>query len=104
MLWNQAAGGINLEITGSWRAGIAEESDSGLSEMELSELKKMLDREKGRFGDRRCDLTVIGNKQNVDQFTRALESCFLTEEEIKLWCSGAEFADPWPSDLARIWN
>jgi len=104
MLWNQAAGGINLEITGSWRAGIAEESDSGLSEMELSELKKMLDREKGRFGDRRCDLTVIGNKQNVDQFTRALESCFLTEEEIKLWRSGAEFADPWPSDLARIWN
>ncbi|MBN32242.1 MAG: cobalamin biosynthesis protein, partial [Crocinitomicaceae bacterium] len=38
------------------------------------------------------------------QFTRALESCFLTEEEIKLWRSGAEFADPWPSDLARIWN
>ncbi|MBO73914.1 MAG: cobalamin biosynthesis protein CobW [Flavobacteriales bacterium] len=104
MLWNQAAGGINLEVTGSWRAGIAEEADSGVSEMELAELRKMLDLQKGRFGDRRCDLTVIGNKSNVDEFTAALESCFLTEEEIELWRSGIEFADPWPRDLARIWN
>ena len=37
MLWNQAAGGINLEITGTWRAGIAESVNPGISEMELSE-------------------------------------------------------------------
>ena len=104
MLWNQAAGGINLEITGTWRAGIAESVNPGISEMELSELKKMLDNEKGRFGDRRCDLTVIGNEGYVDEFTDALKSCFLSEKEIELWRSGSKFSDPWPNNLARIWN
>ena len=64
----------------------------------------MLDNEKERFGDRRCDLTVIGNEGYVDEFTNALKSCFLSEKEIELWRSVSKFSDPWPSNLSLIWN
>jgi G3E family GTPase len=41
LLWNQAAGRISLEINGSWRAGIAEDENHGISETEISMLKEM---------------------------------------------------------------
>ncbi|MCK4684507.1 MAG: GTP-binding protein, partial [Pirellulales bacterium] len=50
LLWNQAAGGINLEVIGSWRAGILEDKDNGLDEIEIEGLKKRLENETGRFG------------------------------------------------------
>ncbi len=101
MLWNQAAGGINLEIIGSWRSGIIEDENHGLMEMEITQLKEMLKNETGRFGDRHCELTVIGDKSQVDQFTNALESCFLTEEEIEHWKKGDQFEDPWPKNIVK---
>ena len=102
LLWNQAAGSISLELIGSWRAGVIEDENHGLLEFEIELLKEQLTKEKGRFGDRRCDLTVIGDESKVDRFTDALNSCFLTEEEIKLWENGYEFPDPWPKKLVRL--
>ena len=102
LLWNQAAGSISLELIGSWRAGVVEDDNHGLLEFEIELLKKQLTKEKGRFGDRRCDLTVIGDESKVDRFTDALNSCFLTEDEIKLWENGYEFPDPWPKKLVRL--
>ena len=102
LLWNQAAGSISLELIGSWRAGILEDDDHGLLEFELELLKEQLANEKGRFGDRRCDLTVIGDQSKVDRFTEALNACFLTEEEIKLWENGHEFTDPWPKRIVKL--
>ncbi len=102
LLWNQAAGGINLEIIGSWRSGIVEDENHGLSEMEIKLLQEMIAKEPGRFGDRHCDLTVIGDETQVDRFTDALKSCFLTDEEIALWANGHEFIDPWPKKLVKI--
>ncbi|MCH2084850.1 MAG: GTP-binding protein, partial [Saprospiraceae bacterium] len=102
LLWNQAAGNISLELIGYWRAGIVEDEDHGISEFEIRELKKLLANEKGRFGDRQCDLTVIGDQAHVDRFTYALESCFLTDEEIKLWKEGHIFKDPWPKNIVKI--
>lgn len=104
LLWNQAAGSINLELIGSWRAGIVEDKDHGLTEMEIKILKERLAKESGRFGDRHCDLTVIGDKTQVDRFTNALKSCLLTEEEIKLWKNGYNFTDPWPKKILKIIN
>lgn len=104
MLWNQAAGGISLEIIGSWRSGIVEDENHGLSEMEITMIKEMLTKEKGRFGDRHCDLTVIGDESQVDRFTEALKSCFLTDDEIDLWYAGYEFNDPWPKNIVRMVN
>jgi G3E family GTPase len=104
LLWQQAAGGISLELIGSWRAGIIEDKNHGLSSMEIEQLKEFLLKEPGRFGDRHCDLTVIGDKSQVNQFTERLNSCFLTDEEIKLWKEGYEFKDPWPKKLVKIEN
>ena len=102
LLWNQAAGEINLEIMGSWRIGIVEDKNHGLSDMEIKLLKEQLAKQPGRFGDRHCELTVIGDKTQVDRFTEALEACFLTEEEIKLWNNGHEFDDPWPKNIVKM--
>jgi G3E family GTPase len=102
LLWNQAAGSISLELIGSWRAGIVEDENHGLLEFEIKLLREKLASEKGRFGDRRCDLTVIGDQSKVDRFTDALKSCFLTEEEIKLWENGFEFPDPWPKTIVKL--
>ena len=104
MLWNQAAGGINLEIIGSWRAGIVEDKNHQLSDMEIELLKEKLTNESGRFGDRRCDLTVIGEKLQVHLFTEKLNSCFLTDKEIDHWIEGYIFEDPWPKNIVRIEN
>lgn len=104
LLWNQAAGSISLEIIGSWRAGIIEDENHGLSEMEIRLLEQRLSNEPGRFGDRHCDLTVIGDTTQVDRFTNALTSCFLTDEEIVLWKNGHTFDDPWPKNLVKMVN
>ena len=102
LLWNQAAGGINLEIMGTWRAAIIEDKNNGLLKEELKLLKEKLKNEIGRFGDRRCDLTIIGHKNHVTQFSEKLKSCFLTDKEIKNWNNGAKFKDPWPKKIVRI--
>ena len=102
LLWNQAGGGINLEIIGSWRSGIIDDKNNGLSIMEIKMLKERLSKESGRFGDRYCDLTVIGDVSQVDRFTNALKSCFLNEKEIELWESGCSFVDPWPKNIVRF--
>ena len=70
--------------------------------MEIKLLKEKLNDETGRFGDRHCDLTVIGDKKQVDKFTNKLKSCFLNENEIKLWENGHEFKDRWPKNLIKI--
>ena len=104
LLWNQAAGGISLELIGSWRSGILEDKENGLSEMEIKLLKEKLEKEPGRFGDRHCDLTVIGDKTQVDSFTNSLKSCFLNDQEIQLWVNGYEFDDPWPKNIVKMVN
>ena len=101
-LWQQAAGGISLEIIGSWRAGIVEDENHGLSNMEIESLKELLLKESGRFGDRHCALTVIGDKAGIKKFTDKLTSCFLTEKEIELWNTGHQFEDPWPKNVVRM--
>lgn len=102
LLWNQAAGSINLEVVGSWRSGILEDPNNGLNELEIEALQQRLADEKGRFGDRHCNLTVIGEKTQVDTFTEALRLCFLTDEEIEHWKAGGTFTDPWPKDIAKL--
>lgn len=104
LLWNQAGGSINLELIGYWRSGIVENDDEELLDMEIVQLKSLIEKTGGRFGDRRCELTVIGDKNQVDRFTDALKSCFLTEEEIEHWESGGTFEDPWPKNIVRLRN
>ena len=102
ILWNQAAGGISLEIVGLWRTGFLEDENAVMSAEEISMLKDIIEKEKGRFGDRKCDITVIGDKSHVDRFTEALKSCFLSDKEIDLWNAGHTFEDPWPKNMVQL--
>jgi G3E family GTPase len=104
LLWNQAAGNISLEFIGTWQIGIIEDLNNGLLDEEITLIKEKLNKESGEFGDRRCDLTVIGDKKSVDQFVNQLESCFLTDNEIEYWKNGHQFQDPWPKNLVKIDN
>lgn len=104
LLWQQAASGISLELIGFWRSGILEDKNHNLTEMEIEHLEKILSTQPGRFGDRHCELTVIGDKSQVNGFIDKLKNCFLTDDEIRLWQEGYEFDDPWPKNIAKIIN
>jgi hypothetical protein len=54
------------------------------------------------FGDRRCELTVIGPKSDRAVFVPEFHACFCTDEEITHWRSGGTFDDPWPKSLLRV--
>ena len=102
LLWNQATGSISLEFISYWKAGILEHRDSPLTAEERAAVQQAVAKMPGRFGDRRCSLTVIGEPSEVKAFTAALNRCFLNEDEIAWWQSGGEFADPWPQRVARV--
>ena len=101
LLWNQAAAGINLELIGIWLSWIIEENNGNLLDSEIKLIKEKLSKESGRFGDRHCELTVIGDKTQVDKFTDALKSCFLNDKEIALWKNDYIFEDPWPKNIIK---
>ncbi len=102
LLWNQAAGSISLEFISYWKAGVLGHENSLLNNEERRILQQQLDAMPGRFGDRRCSLTVIGLAEQLDPFVSALRLCFLSEEEIDWWQQGGIFADPWPKSVARL--
>ena len=104
LLWNQSAGSISLEILGTWRASILEDKKNGLLDEEIKLLKQKFSNDLRRFGDRCCDLTIIGDKKQVDQFSKKITSCFLTEKEIQQWQNGDKFKDPWPKNIVRFKN
>lgn len=102
LLWNQASGSISLEFISYWKAGVLAHEDNRLNEEERRVLQQQLAAMPGRFGDRHCRLTVIGQRYQLDDFCRALQHCFLTEEEIAWWQAGGEFSDPWPTQVGRL--
>lgn len=102
LLWNQASGSISLEFISYWKAGVLAHDNNRLNDEERRILQQQLEAMPGRFGDRRCSLTVIGQRHQLDDFCRALRHCFLTEEEIDWWQDGGAFPDPWPQRVGRL--
>uniref|UniRef100_UPI001E4D2F51 hypothetical protein n=1 Tax=Klebsiella pneumoniae TaxID=573 RepID=UPI001E4D2F51 len=104
-MWNRAAGSINLEFISYWKAGVLTHTDNSLTKEERAAIRQQLAKMPGRFGDRRCRLTVIGESGEIDDFALALRQCLLTEEEILWWQQGI-FHDPgprkWPGWLNRL--
>jgi len=54
------------------------------------------------FGDRACELTVIGQEADRAVFVRELQACFCTPDEVAAWQRGESFDDPWPRTLRRL--
>lgn len=100
-LWNQAGGAMGLEFLATWRAHILE-TDKRLLPEETTHLKQLLVNAHPLFGDRGCEITLIGLKRDRDIFSNELMQCFCTREEIEYWQRGGVFLDPWPRQLRSI--
>lgn len=96
LLWNQAAGSINLEVVSYWRVSALSDPTLRLTEEERSALAERLTGLSPVFGDRHCQLVIIGQEQELDTFVDALKTCFCTDDEIAAWQRGEIFDDPWP--------
>ena len=102
LLWNQTGGSVGLEIVNYWKISALEDESLNLSEAETESMRAKLTDAHPDFGDRRCQLTVIGDALDLDAFVEALETCFCTEAEIAAWKAGEDFADPWPKTVATL--
>ena len=102
LLWNQTAGSVGLEIMNYWKISALEDESLNLADWERQAMQEKLIQDHPDFGDRRCQLTVIGDDTELDAFVAALETCFCTEDEIATWKAGGAFDDPWPKSVATL--
>ncbi|MEM8879476.1 MAG: GTP-binding protein [Pseudomonadota bacterium] len=102
LLWNQTGGSVGLEIVNYWKISALEDDTLNLSDWEKDAMGAKLTQAHPDFGDRRCQLTVIGDELELDAFVDVLRTCFCTENEIAAWKAGADFADPWPKSVAAL--
>ncbi|MEM1428535.1 MAG: GTP-binding protein [Pseudomonadota bacterium] len=102
LLWNQTGGSVGLEIVNYWKISALEDDSLNLSDWEKDTMRAKLKEAHPDFGDRRCQLTVIGDDLELDAFVEALQACFCTEGEIAAWKAGKPFTDPWPKSVATL--
>lgn len=102
LLWNQAAGSINLELIAYWKISVLNDQHNKLFPEEREALTKQLAQHCQRFGDRCCRLTIIGEGDDVNEFTQALQACFCNDDEIADWLNGGTFDDPWPKKAVKL--
>lgn len=102
LLWNQTGGNVGLEIVNYWKISTLEDESLNLSDWEREAMEAKLQGQHSDFGDRRCQMTVIGDNAELDDFVDALNTCFCTDEEIEAWKQGAGFEDPWPKTVATL--
>ena len=102
LLWNQTGGSVGLEIVNYWKIAALEDGSLNLSDWEMEAMRVKLGEAHPDFGDRRCQLTVIGDNLQLDEFVEALKNCFCTKAEIEAWKNGEDFPDPWPKSVATV--
>ncbi|MEM6646739.1 MAG: GTP-binding protein, partial [Bacteroidota bacterium] len=68
LLWQQSGSQIALELTGMWRAEVAQNHDGKLLPEEVAHLQAKLKAQHPLFGDRNNELTLIGLKPACEAF------------------------------------
>ena len=61
LLWNQTGGSVGLEIVNYWKIAALEDDSLNLAPWEAEAMRDKLRKAHPDFGDRRCQLTVIGD-------------------------------------------
>ncbi len=100
LLWNQAGAAMGLELLGTWRAAAV--ADSRLLPEERQHLESLLQGAHPIFGDRNCELTVIGTERDRNIFCPEMQACFCTPDEVAQWQQGETFPDPWAKNLRSV--
>jgi len=102
LVWNQAGSWFGLEFSGTWKASILADPAARLLPEEIAALRTRLADTHPVFGDRGCELTVIGTACDRAVFLDDLRSCLCTDEESAAWQRGEAFPDPWPKTFRKI--
>lgn len=102
LLWNQAAGGIDLELLAYWKAALLKDPLGKLQPEEKDALARQLKDAHPLFGDRLNELTLIGTQSAREPFYQRLQSCLCTPSEITQWQCGHRFEDPWPKNIKNF--
>lgn len=96
---------ILIETSGSthpWKIAALEDESLNLLPEEREEMRRRLAGISPEFGDRRCRLTVIGDRDGLAAFADAVRDCFCTPAEVAAWKAGEAFDDPWPASTVRL--
>lgn len=102
LLWNQAAGSIDLELLAYWKAALLKDPLGKLVPSEITKLTQQLEGTHPTFGDRLNELTLIGTLHERQPFYQQLQTCLCTPQEIHHWQNNGTFPDPWPTTLRRV--
>lgn len=102
LLWNQAAGSIDLELLAYWKAALLKDPLGKLVPSEIAKLNQQLEGTHPIFGDRLNELTLIGTRHERESFYRNLQTCLCTSAEITHWQNNGTFPDPWPQTLCQV--
>ena len=101
-VWNQSGSHLGLEWAATWKAAILEDKAAPFTPEEMAGLAESVASAHPIFGDRACELTLIGTASDRAIFLEELHACFCTEEEIAAWQRGDEFPDPWPKTTRKV--
>ena len=102
LLWQQSGSQIGLEIRGLWRSEVVREREGALLPEEREKLGTALESSHPVFGDRRNELTSIGDRAACETFREALRAALCTDEEVAAWQAGKAFPDPWPQSVREV--
>jgi len=102
LVWNQSGSHFGLEWSGTWRAAMLADADGHLFPDERAALTARLANAHPVFGDRACELAIIGAARDRIVFLADLRACFCTEQEIVAWQRGETFPDPWPKTIRKV--
>lgn len=50
-----------------------------------------LEKQSPKLGDRHSRLSLIGDRDGLDEFSEAVRACLCTPEEVQAWKAGAVF-------------
>ena len=102
LLWQQSGSQIGLEIRGLWRAEVIRDVEEKLLPEEIARLNADLEAGHPVFGDRRNELTFIGDKHACETFRAAMAEALCTDDEVAAWQAGESFEDPWPQSVRPV--
>lgn len=102
LVWSQAGSHVGLEWAATWKAGILDDPDARMLPEERRGLAQQMQALHPVFGDRHCELTIIGHLSDRERFVDALHACLCRDNEIEAWQRGETFEDPWPRTIRKV--
>jgi len=96
LIWSSAGGSLKTDPAGVWWASMP--FTERINYAAFVNNQKLIESEWAvPFGDRKNELVFIGQYLNKEEIIKQLESCLLTDEEVRSWHKGSwPKTDAWP--------